>query len=314
MFGCVDKDVKGSMQIDSLCVIQDGEFTLVNTNDCPYEIAEQSLNEIKKNYKKIDFALVGYTSASLYPHCMMRYDETEMEIGIQRARLRGLTTAQRTLEKLQPIFYMPFAGTYILGGTNHQKNENLPIPEIQDAVQYLQEQLSISGVNLNPVLLNYNEFFDLKSKRPSSEYSPISKLHRASYISSTARHFKYSFEDDEFPSDSVICELINEAIPRLKRKQLEVGLFEDVHLIFDLPSGSFGVIDLIDLEFRQVDSIEDIQNYQRFKLDPRLLRRALTGPHLANWNNIEIGAHLDFDRKPDVFRQDIHILVNALHI
>jgi UDP-MurNAc hydroxylase len=112
----------------------------------------------------------------------------------------------------------------------------------------------------------------------------------------------------------VICDLFSKAVPRLKRKQLEVGLFEDIHLIFDLPSGSFGVIDLMELEFCKVNSIEEIQNYQRFKLDPRLLRRVLTGPHLANWNNIEIGAHLDFERKPDVFRQNIHILVNALHV
>ena len=63
-----------------------------------------------------------------------------------------------------------------------------------------------------------------------------------------------------------------------------------------------------------VEKLEKMKNYQRFKLDPTLLRRALTGPHLANWNNIEIGAHLDFDRQPDVFQHDIHILVNALHV
>ena len=100
----------------------------------------------------------------------------------------------------------------------------------------------------------------------------------------------------------------------MKAKQLEVGVFENISLIFDLPSGSYAVFDLIELRPHQVECIDDIQNYQRFKLDPRLLKRALTGPHMANWNNIEIGAHLEFDRKPDVFRQDIHILVNALHV
>ena len=314
MFGCVNKDINGSMQLDSLCVIEDDEFTLVNTNDCPFEIAEQALTEVKKKHKKIDFALVGYTSASLYPHCMMSYDDADMEIGVQRARLRGLTTAKRTLETLQPNFYMPFAGTYILGGANYKKNENLPIPEIQDAVQFLQDELSRSKISLTPVLLNYNEFFDLQTELTSSQYIPISKPDRAAYISSTARHFKYNYEDDEFPSDEVICDLFRRAIPRLKRKQIEVGVFEDMHLIFDLPSGSFGAIDLKQLEFCKVDKIEQIKNYQRFKLDPRLLKRALTGPHLANWNNIEIGAHLDFDRQPDVFRHDIHILVNALHV
>jgi UDP-MurNAc hydroxylase len=314
MFGCIAKDVNGSMQLDSLCVIHDSEFTLVNTNDCPYEIAEQSLSEVKKNHKKIDFALVGYTSASLYPHCMMRYDEAKMEMGIERSRLRGLTTAQRTLEKLQPKFYMPFAGTYILGGANYKKNPYLPIPEIQDAVEHLQEQLSAVRVNSSPVLLNYNEFFDLSLEAPSKRYSPISKQDRAKYIDSTAQHFKYSYDDDELPSDELLCDLFSEALPRLKRKQLEVGLFEDMSLVFDLPSGNFGVINLMESEFSKADNIQEIKTYHRFKLDPRLLRRALIGPHMANWNNIEIGAHLEFDRKPDVFRPEIHILINALHV
>ena len=37
-------------------------------------------------------------------------------------------------------------------------------------------------------------------------------------------------------------------------------------------------------------------------------------PSSPEWNNIEIGAMLEFDRKPDIFRQDIHILMNALHL
>ena len=61
------------------CVIEDDEFTLVNTNDCPFEIAEKALTEVKKKQKKL-ISLVGYTSASLYPHCMMHYDDAEMEI------------------------------------------------------------------------------------------------------------------------------------------------------------------------------------------------------------------------------------------
>jgi len=311
MFGCINKDVKGSMQIDSLCVINDGEFTLVNTNDCPYEIAEQALTEVKKNHSEINFALVGYTPASLYPHCMMNYNEEEMEKGIQRARLRGLTTAQKILEKLQPKFYMPFAGTYILGGANYKKNQHLPIPEIQEAVEYLQEHCSNQS---RPVLLNYNQVFDLKTEEPSRTYMPILKKDRLRYIENVARHFKYSYDDDELPLDAEIFNLILKAIPRLKMKQLEVGVFENISLIFDLPSGSYAVFDLIELQPYQVDCIDDIQKYHRFKLDPRLLKRALTGPHMANWNNIEIGAHLSFDRKPDIHREDIHILINALHI
>ena len=48
MFGCISGEINGSMQIDSLCVINDGNHILVNTNDCPYEIAKKTLAEVKK--------------------------------------------------------------------------------------------------------------------------------------------------------------------------------------------------------------------------------------------------------------------------
>ena len=41
---------------------------------------------------------------------------------------------------------------------------------------------------------------------------------------------------------------------------------------------------------------------------------ALKGPRFANWINIEIGALLSFARKPDVYRNDIHTLLNSLHV
>jgi len=314
MFGCVTKDVKGSMQLDSLCVVEDGQYTLVNTNDCPFEIAEQALLEVKQNHDLIDFALVGYTSASLYPHCMMEYTKAEMELGKQRARNRKLTTALKTLSVLQPRFYMPFAGTYILGGSNYEKNVNLPIPEIQDAVSYLRSELDKTAQFSSPVLLNYMQSFDLASETQSQEYTPISPKDRREYIFNVAKNFKYDFEDDEYPTDSELFQLFNNSMIRLKKKQLEVGFFEDVNLIFDLPSNSYVLINLQDSIPKIVSEIESVEKFQRFKLDPRLLKRALTGPHMANWNNIGIGAHLEFARRPDVFRQEIHTLINAMHI
>lgn len=313
MFGCIDKDLKGSMQLDSLCVIEDGDYTLVNTNDCIFEIAEQALNEVKRSHPKIDFALVGYTTASLYPHCMMSYDSLEMEISIQRSRAKGLTSAQKTLEALSPRFFMPFAGTFILGGYNYKKNKYLPMPELQDAAKYLQEELYKSKIHSKPVLLNYNEFFDLKIDEPSMTYLPVSKVDRTDYIENQAKFFKYHFEDDRHPSDSDIFHLIVKAMPSFKRKQLEVGYFKDINLIFDLPSGSFVVFNLLELKPYQVECIDGIKKFQRYKIDPRLLKRVLSGPHMANWNNIEVGAHLEFDRKPDVYLHELHILLNSLH-
>jgi UDP-MurNAc hydroxylase len=314
MFGCITKDIKGSMQLDSLCVIEDGEYTLVNTNDCPFEIARQALMEVKRKYNVIDFALVGYTSASLYPHCMMEYTEAEMVLGKERAINRGLTTALKTLEVLQPRFYMPFAGTYILGGYNYEKNSNLPILEIQDAVAYLQSELDAPTECLTPILLNYLQNFDLSSESQSQDYIPICPEDRKEYILTVAKNFKYNFEEDENPTNEQLFELLMKSMTRFKKKQLEVGLFEDINLVFDLADNFYVVINLQNALPKMTSDIKYIRNFYRFKIDPRLLKRALTGPHLANWNNIEIGAHLGFSRNPDVFKPGVHTLINAMHV
>lgn len=313
MFGCITAEIKGSMQLDSLCVIDDGRNILVNTNDCPFGIAKNTLHVIKDAYPKIDFALVGYTSASLYPHCMMDYQDSQMKEGIEKAKNAGLSTALNTLKVLQPEFYMPFAGTYIIGGSEYRKNENLPLSEIQDAVEYLQTELARDGAFLNPVLLNFNEHFDVETRQASAKYVPIDVDARKKYIKDVARYFKYDFEADPMPSDDDIMSLMDVCMVRLKNKQNQIRFFEDINLLFDLPSGYFAHINLASGKVSKIEDACELGNYHRFKLDSRLLQRALNGPRYANWNNIEIGALLDFSRKPDVYRMDVHTLINALH-
>jgi UDP-MurNAc hydroxylase len=314
MFGCLGSEIKGSMQLDSLCVIDDGTHILVNTNDCPFGISKNTLEVIKRNYPKIDFALIGYTSASLYPHCMIDFNQSDMDEGIILAKQSGLSTAIQTLQVLQPDSYMPFAGTYIIGGREFQKNHNLPIPEMQDAVLEIQNKLAESNLTLNPVLLNFNEFYDVNLSTQSAPYTPIDKDARAQYVNDVAKHFSYDFDNDPLPSDDELFEMFKVAIVRLKGKQKELGLYEDINLLFDLPSGALALINLENGGLTKVTGHKNLPNWHRFKLDPRLLARALKGPRFANWNNIEIGALLDFSRKPDIYRMDVHILINALHI
>ncbi|MEO0914023.1 MAG: MBL fold metallo-hydrolase, partial [Pseudomonadota bacterium] len=126
LFGCVSGAINGSLQIDSLCVISTEDHVLVNTNDCPYEIAHATLKEVKRDYPEIDYALVGYTTASLYPHCMIEYDAPAKAAGRERARKSGLIRGLRTLQVLKPRYYTPFAGTYIIGGSEYEKNAALP--------------------------------------------------------------------------------------------------------------------------------------------------------------------------------------------
>lgn len=48
------------------------------------------------------------------------------------------------------------------------------------------------------------------------------------------------------------------------------------------------------------------------KMDNRLLRRILD--RKSHWNNVEIGAHINFYRKPDKMEPDIHRALCFLHL
>ena len=54
-----------------------GKEVVVNTNDCPFEIAKSSAGAIKEYYYNIDFLLVGYTGAGPYPQCFDMLTEQE---------------------------------------------------------------------------------------------------------------------------------------------------------------------------------------------------------------------------------------------
>ncbi|MEL6311809.1 MAG: hypothetical protein AAFQ17_05485, partial [Pseudomonadota bacterium] len=314
LFGCVSGAINGSLQIDSLCVISTEDHVLVNTNDCPYEIAHATLKEVKRDYPEIDYALVGYTTASLYPHCMIEYDAPAKAAGRERARKSGLIRGLRTLQVLKPRYYTPFAGTYIIGGSEYEKNAALPQVEIEDAAAEFQADAEIEAAGCRPVLLNLNATFDLSGETQDAPYTPVDREAREIYIRDVARHFPYAFEAEEVPSAEELSGMFGQARERLRRKQTEIGLFDDTNLVFDLPDGNFTVINLSEEAPKQVADHTTLPNYVRFQLDPRLLKRVLLGPRYANWNNIEIGAVLGFARKPDVYRQDVHILINALHV
>jgi UDP-MurNAc hydroxylase len=311
MFGCIPSNIKGSMQLDTLSVIKNEKFTLVNTNDCSIDIAKNALQIIKMNNPIIDFALVGYSPASLYPHCMMNYSEEQMIEGMRLAIKSGLKRGIKAIDILKPKYFMPFAGSYIIGGKYYKKNKNLPLIELQDAAKSINNEIATA----KPVLLNFNETFDLDTEKSSKKYEIVNPSARMEYIKTVLSKKKYTYEDDEMPKNDELLNLFERSLERLKLKADEISFSEkNLNLYFDLSDNKFFKVKMDNFDNKIIDHIDYSTNYMRFKLDPRLLKRALMGPKYANWNNIEIGAHLDFERNPDVQKMNVHILLNSMHI
>ncbi len=195
-----------------------------------------------------------------------------------------------------------------------RKIKNRPHSEIQDAVKYFQNDEAIKEADCTPVLLNFNASFDIGTQEQTKEYVPVDVKERARYIEEVASKFKYTFETELFPSNYELLSLFKIATERLKKKQQEIGFFENVNIVFDVNDNKFISLDLSNAKPVVLSTMDGLHNYQRFKLDTRLLKMALKGPRFANWNNIEIGALLSFARKPDIYRIDIHTLLNSLHV
>ncbi|MBU6462888.1 MAG: MBL fold metallo-hydrolase [Proteobacteria bacterium] len=312
MFGCVPDKPKGSLQLDSLCVVTDGIFTLVNTNDCPYEISSATLRTVKGRHPNIDFALIGYSSASLYPHCMADYDSEQMERGKSVARRRGLISGLQSLRTLKPRFFMPFAGTYVLGGAVAHRTKDMPIVELQDAAAYLAGDVEVVADGSSAVLLNCGESFDLVAERPSKPFTPVDASARLRYVFENLAGRTLPYEHESPPSLGQFIAMADRCFERFEHKRNEIILNEQHFLYLSLPEGKLLRIPANGESWSIETSLRD-EPFTWLEIDFRLLMRAMRGPKFANWNNIEIGAHASLRRNPDVFNQQIHILLNSFH-
>lgn len=318
-FGCFSfaQQAGGSNQIDSMCVIDNDSFVLLNTNDCPYPIAYEAIERVKQQYPRIDFLLVGYTGASLYPYAMMDYSEEEMHAAKVRTQRKSLGFGAKIIEETCPRFYMPFAGTYVLGGANWELNRYSPNPELEEAVEFFDSSPAIHANGTRSVLLNSGETFDLETESATKAYQPIDQGKRWSYIENELSQQEYVYENDDEVEFGEWMEVISDACVRLEKKRQEIGFETDTNILICLPESKLlkigcgkrnagsAVIDRCDAAF--------VEPFIYFEVDFKLLYRIFQGPRFAHWNNVEIGALLKMRRHPDVYEMGIHLLLCYLH-
>ena len=115
--GCADLNATGgSQQIDSLSIIESKKNVLVNVNDCPSRLAQSAMEEINKQYNKIDVLLCGYQNASPYSQCFENLDTLNKEKSGKKISKECMDKALYFIKSLKPEYYLPFAGTYALTG------------------------------------------------------------------------------------------------------------------------------------------------------------------------------------------------------
>lgn len=308
-FGCGIVEAKyGSTQIDSLAVFSDGIKSIVNVNDCPYELSKDALQKILNRYKKIDLALVGYAGAGPFPQCF----DIKTENKIEKAKAKKeqfIAQGINFIKTLKPTYFMPFAGTYVLGGKLSKLNDYRGVPEIEDAMEIMSKKVESKGL-----LLNTYKTFDLYCPVDVDDYMPIDIAEKKKYIENVLTEKALDYESNKIPNLAEILNLIPPSFNRFLKKRKEIQFDSDTFVIIWL-SDELKVQFQCNTESYTFTSVNDPlpQKFVSYQVDQRLLIEILKGPRFAHWNNAEIGSHIQYRREPEVFERGLYHSMNFFH-
>ena len=110
----------------------------------------------------------------------------------------------------------------------------------------------------------------------------------------------------------MFTELISGAFARYESTRKKIG-FDTNTIIYIKALSDWIVIYPHGETCRITKEIDESKPYIAIELDSRLLVRLLKGPQFAHWNNAEIGSHIMFDRKPNVFERGLHLMLCWFH-
>ena len=316
--GCADFTAKegNSQQIDTLSIIDDGKNVLMNVNDCPFELAQSTFNDIKKQYEKINVLLTGYGGAGPYPQCFENLNSEEKMIAAQSKEKKFLNQAIKYIDEIKPDYYLPFAGTYTLTGKLSNLQNLRGVSSIDNAYNFFENYYSSKNLSnsIRSLKLNVGSTFDLNIKEYDKDYQKINIKEYQSYIDLELSNKLFTYEKDEIPSFDEIYELSKKAHQKFLDKMLinNVSLKSDIFVKVNGKSLMLGKNkDLLVVKSDEINQIS--KKYVRYETDTRLLKRLLMGPRYAHWNNAEIGSHLKFFRKPNSFERDVYASMVYFH-
>ena len=312
-FGCGFPNEKfGTQQIDTLCVIDNTKEVIVNTNDCPYELAQTSALKIKESYGKIDLLMCGYSGASPYPHCF-EFSDQEKKIEADAKKKKMLTWGKNYIGLFKPKYFMPFAGKYTLTGKLVDLNSMRGEPELEDAYEYFIS--NIDQEKHKAIILNTNGIFDITTGSQSKKYIPVNLKEKNEYIQNVLSKVKFDYESEESPDNEKIIQMLPKAYENFEKQRNQSGFRSETKILIELSEDEIISLscDGSGYEILNEQESKKIQKVFRMKMDKRLFYWLLEGPVKANWDVAETGSHIKYQRIPNVYERALHYCLTSLH-
>jgi UDP-MurNAc hydroxylase len=224
----------------------------------------------------------------------------------QRKRDQFLNQAVRFVELLRPAKYAPFAGTYVLGSRLSALTEYRGVPGVSEAINYIDSQ---THYKYSGILLEKHDSYDTKT----GHLSKGSNLDGPSWPEYLDRISALPLDyDTDVWSEEELAEILGRAYIRFREKSNEIRFESNTQIIVNSEKTRFSFsrahapIFLGKEEFLPGGFVE-------ISVDHNLLHRLLRGPKYAHWNNAEIGSHLRYVRKPDVFERGLYHALCFFH-
>lgn len=302
----------GSTQVDSLCVIEGDGQVIVNTNDCPYGLARKVIPRLRERHPTIDMLLVGYSGAGPYPQCFSMLSVSDKQAAADAKKAQFLRQGLNFIKELQPKVVLPFAGQYTLSGDLTGLNDLRGIPELPEARDYFRNNLR--GQNTAVVLLDRGGSIDLSNLNIEKPYVEPGAGDRARYSSEVLANRTFAFHDDPPPDVDDLIALAQSAAERVDGKRRELGFESPTKAYVCLAESVFARVSFDGQPLEIVDQVvPDAGPYVSMTVDPRLLKRILSGPQFGHWNNATIGSHVTFARHPNHYERDLYSVMNYFH-
>lgn len=280
---------RGSTQIDSLIHITDGKHHIINTNDCPYPLASHMLPTLPQP----DLLMTSYGAAGPFPQCFVNFTGPQKMVQADVIKRRMRDQALGFAKDLKPAKVFPFAGQYVLSGRLASLNKFLGVPE----VDLIYDDMEQEGLEVARIARGAT--YDLATQTTDQEYTPVDVAAKQEHIERVLAKRNFEFDADPEPSRTEEQELVTKARERLEHKRRQHGLVSPVTVIANNYELSMGA---------PADG-----SYLKMNVDSKLFTRLMRGPRFAHWNNVEIGSHIRYDRRPNVFNRGISHIMSFFH-
>ena len=318
-YGCgkPDLDTNESQQIDSLSVIDDGKFTILNINDCPIQLAKNTIaSKVLKDFEKINLLLTGYGGAGPYPQCLENLTIDQKITEGNKKKINFLNQSLEFIKMTEPDYYMPFAGTYVLSGKLNALQDIRGVPSIDEAYNYLHNNVKKieSSKKITELKLKHDSYFDFDKKIYSKKYEKIDFEDFTNYQKDYLSELKLDYEEDNFPNENEIFDKANKAIKNYTEKKNELNMDIKSDIYIAVKDNYLKISpNTIKLDIIKKNEVNLEKNHVIYNIDLRLLSRLLGGPKYAHWQNAEIGSHLNIYRSPNIYERDLYFSTIYLH-